>query len=175
MGPWPRGHQPWSSIILDRASPMSSARHNASTSRPSPPPLLTIAPRVATERQASRPLTRNAVHGFRLGRLCVRLASGPGERPTSFADDRTNRASRALHHAPATFADSGPSTIRGPIAPCGQARCVLSETAHSQPLAYARVANSACASAISGICDVGAKPSSAGVRTAWASSGRPVD
>jgi hypothetical protein len=116
MGPWPRGHQPWSSIILDRASPMSSARHNASTSRPSPPPLLTIAPRVATERQASRPLTRNAVHGFRLGRLCVRLASGPSERPTSFADDRTNRASRALHHAPATYADSGPSTIRGPIA-----------------------------------------------------------
>ena len=52
--------------------------------------------------------------------------------------------------------------------------CVLSETAHSQPWAYGRVPNSACASAISGICDVGATPSSAGARTAWASVGRPV-
>jgi hypothetical protein len=33
----------------------------------------------------------------------------------------------------------------------------------------------ACASAISGISGVGAKPSSAGARTAWASTGRPVD
>jgi len=36
-------------------------------------------------------------------------------------------------------------------------------------------ASSACASAISGISGVGKKPSSAGARTAWASTGRPVD
>jgi len=36
-------------------------------------------------------------------------------------------------------------------------------------------ASSACASAISGISGVGAKPSSAGARTAWASTGRPAD
>ena len=36
-------------------------------------------------------------------------------------------------------------------------------------------ASSACASAISGISGVGAKPSSAGARTAWASAGRAVD
>jgi hypothetical protein len=36
-------------------------------------------------------------------------------------------------------------------------------------------ANSACASAISGISSVGAKPSSAGARTAWASARRLVD
>jgi hypothetical protein len=36
-------------------------------------------------------------------------------------------------------------------------------------------ASSACAWAISGISGVGAKPSSAGARTAWASAGRPVD
>ena len=35
--------------------------------------------------------------------------------------------------------------------------------------------NSACASAISGISGVGEKPSSAGSRTACASTGRPVD
>jgi Dienelactone hydrolase family len=35
--------------------------------------------------------------------------------------------------------------------------------------------SSACASAISGISGVGAKPSSAGARTAWASTGRPAD
>jgi hypothetical protein len=52
---------------------------------------------------------------------------------------------------------------------------VSSEAAHSQPRTYAWVPNSACASAISGICVVGAKPSSACVRTAWASAGRLVD
>jgi hypothetical protein len=36
-------------------------------------------------------------------------------------------------------------------------------------------ASNACASAISGISGVGAKPSSAGARTAWASARRPVD
>jgi hypothetical protein len=35
--------------------------------------------------------------------------------------------------------------------------------------------SSAWAAAISGISGVGAKPSSAGARTAWASTGRPVD
>ena len=35
--------------------------------------------------------------------------------------------------------------------------------------------NSACASAISGISGVGEKPSSAGARIAWASTGRAVD
>ena len=39
----------------------------------------------------------------------------------------------------------------------------------------ASAASSACASAISGISGVGAKPSSAGVRMAWASAGRAVD
>ena len=41
--------------------------------------------------------------------------------------------------------------------------------------AYARVLNSACASAIPGISGVGEKPSSAGGRMACASLGRPVD
>ena len=36
-------------------------------------------------------------------------------------------------------------------------------------------ASSACASAISGISGVGEKPSSAGARTAWASTGRAVE
>ena len=36
-------------------------------------------------------------------------------------------------------------------------------------------ASSACASAISGISGLGEKPSSAGARAAWASTGRPVD
>ena len=39
----------------------------------------------------------------------------------------------------------------------------------------ARSDSSACACAISGISGVGAKPSSASPRTAWASTGRPVD
>ena len=40
---------------------------------------------------------------------------------------------------------------------------------------YARVLNSACASATSGISGVSKKPSSAGARMTCASSGRPVD
>ena len=40
---------------------------------------------------------------------------------------------------------------------------------------YAERSISACASAISGISGVGAKPSSAGARTAWPSAGRAVD
>jgi hypothetical protein len=40
---------------------------------------------------------------------------------------------------------------------------------------YAKCSISACASAISGSSGVGAKPSSAGARTAQASAGRPVD
>ena len=59
--------------------------------------------------------------------------------------------------------------------PCGQARGVLSETAHSQPRAYAKRPSSACAPAISGISGVVEKPSSAGARMACASSRRPVD
>jgi hypothetical protein len=59
--------------------------------------------------------------------------------------------------------------------PCGQARCVLSETAHSQPRPYARAASSVCALAITDISGVGEKPSSAGARTACASTRRSVD
>jgi hypothetical protein len=39
---------------------------------------------------------------------------------------------------------------------------------------YANLADSSIASAISGISSDGEKPSSAGVRTAWASAGRPI-
>jgi hypothetical protein len=51
----------------------------------------------------------------------------------------------------------------------------LSETARSRSRAYAKARNSACASAISGISVVGAKPSSACARTALASVRRAVD
>jgi hypothetical protein len=49
------------------------------------------------------------------------------------------------------------------------------QTAHSQPRAYARVPNSVCALAITGMSGVGEKPSSAGERTVCASTRRPVD
>ena len=88
-----------------------------------------------------------------------------------FADGRANGSNRPQAEVQSVRTDLRLPTQSGPW---GQARCVLSETAHSQSPAYARVPNSACASAISGICDVGAKPSSAGVRTAWASAGRLV-
>ena len=66
-------------------------------------------------------------------------------------------------------------SVRPQSEPCGQARCILSQTAHSQPRAYASASSSVCALAITGISGVGEKPSSAGARTAWASARRPVD
>ena len=62
-----------------------------------------------------------------------------------------------------SWADTGPTKAarEGP------------ETRPERP--YAKRSVNDIASAISGISGVGAKPSSAGARTAWASAGRPVD
>ena len=130
---------------------------------------------------ASTSLRKASACALASRQLAAQVAAGPQAvigrqvvRARSFRQTPTRALWRKLPSFPARRSRA-PRSAR-----CRRRRAIASAAAAARPAALtssvsASAASSACASAISGISGVGAKPSSAGARTAWASAGRAVD